>query len=712
MNDAFDDRFHGLDAPRSLPPELRARLEAAIVAETGPLAGIDGPRSIPARTRERVERALASSAARRERRRLAVFGAAASVFLLVVAITIVVTGSDDARSTARLGGVRQRAEVATAAPLGDGTVGPIDISDAVPISLTFSDSCDELLDYLKTNGREHVTEYGLTGSQFGDLRFSGSGAPGAASTGATGGRDEFRQLDAMKTADQSTTNNQEAGVEEPDTVQHDGSTIYVLRFNGLEVVDVSSGQPHVVTTVPVPVGTQSIFLAGDRLVLLSGGYQSYGDVRVSYGPYAATTLVTVLDVSDRAAPTVSGTSTLDGSLTSARMVDGRVRAVVTRPPADLPFVYPTEGTPESNAKARAYNEGVVEASTIEQWIGDRPCESVGHPATFSGFDLTTVYTFDPAAPDASSSTSVVAGGQTVYASPTSLYVATMDWGTWQPALDLALATPPKVVTQVHLFDITGANASYVASGQVGGYILSQYSLSELNGDLRIATTDQPTGFTEGQSSSAVTVLRPVDGVLIPIGAVGGLGGGETIHGVRFVGTLGFVVTFLRKDPLYVIDLANPTSPVVKGALDVTGYSAYLHPIGGGLLVGVGQEATDEGTTTGVQVSVFDVNDVANPTLVGRAVVPGAYSSVEYDPHAFLFWAPRALVVIPLESESSALAVRTDAAGAVEVARVRHPDGDPITRSLVVSDMLFTVSDSGVLGTGLDGFVEGAWAPFD
>jgi uncharacterized secreted protein with C-terminal beta-propeller domain len=323
--------------------------------------------------------------------------------------------------------------------------------------------------------------------------------------------------------------------------------------------------------------------------------------------------------------------------------------------------------------------------------------------------MTTVYTIDPAAPDSSQSATVMAGGSTVYASPSSLYVTSADWGFWQGASEDT--SPPPFTTEVHKFDITTSGpATYVASGQVGGTTIGQYAMSERNGDLRIATTDHPPepGIT---ASSAVTVLRPVDGQLVPVGAVGGLGQGQSIMGVRFVGDYGFVVTFFRRDPLYVIDLRDPTAPVVRGALDVSGYSAYLHPMADGYLIGVGQEADDNGTTTGLQVSVFDVRDPDAPSMAGRLTVDGAYTSVEHDPHAFLYWEPLSLGVIPLSTEGTAMLVQADPGGVVELGRVHHPDDNPIVRSVVANGSLFTISYGGVLATTLDGLAPGNWAPF-
>ena len=83
-----------------------------------------------------------------------------------------------------------------------------------------------------------------------------------------------------------------------------------------------------------------------------------------------------------------------------------------------------------------------------------------------------------------------------------------------------------------------------------------------------------------------------------VGSVGGLGRGERIYAVRYIGDTGFVVTFRQVDPLYTLDLSDPKAPRVAGELKVPGYSAYLHPLGDGLLLGVGQDATEQGRADG------------------------------------------------------------------------------------------------------------------
>ena len=217
-----------------------------------------------------------------------------------------------------------------------------------------------------------------------------------------------------------------------------------------------------------------------------------------------------------------------------------------------------------------------------------------------------------------SATSVMTDGRIVYASPESLYVATEQWAT-RPDPAKPTAEPEGARTTIHKFDIWDPErALYRGSGSVGGFLLNQWSLSEYRGVLRVVSTDAPAWWgAGGETESALTTLRQRDGALVQVGRVGGLGKGERVYAVRFVGDVGYVVTFRQIDPLYTLDLADPDRPRVLGELKIPGYSAYLHPIGEDLLLGIGQDVTEEGRPGGTQLSLFDVSDLRRPSRLHK-----------------------------------------------------------------------------------------------
>lgn len=541
--------------------------------------------------------------------------------------------------------------------------------------------------------------------------------------------------------DFSATNVQEAGIDEPDLVKTDGNRIFVIAQGRLHYVDVRSGAPRLAGTMDMPEGdNQELLLAGDRVLVLATTWANPRGGRAFKGWRGLRTAMTVVDVSNPVAMHVVSTLHVEGSYVAARLADGLVRVVVKTGAPDLSFTRPSSDSKWATRAATLRNRAVLQRAGAAQWLprfaldvtrGKRhqvstgrivECDQVYRPRSFSGVGMVTVVTVDPADPKPDKGATVLADASTVYASSQNLYVATNRWD--QVVGGSGVATE-NVSTQIHQFDISGRRARYVASGAVTGHLLSQWALSEHEGHLRVATTLQPSS-SRARSSSAVTVLERRARVLVPIGRIGGLGRDERIYAVRFIGDLGYVVTFRQVDPLYVIDLSNPRRPVARGQLKIPGYSAYLHPIGEGLLLGVGKHANAAGRVLGLQVSVFDVSNSARPRLRQRWNLANASSEAEDEHHAFLWWPSTSTLVLPVntwtsDAFSGVIGLRVDASrGIEEIGRVEHSTRpmDPtsywntsIRRSIVVDDTLFTMSGVGLAANGLETFGARAWIPW-
>jgi uncharacterized secreted protein with C-terminal beta-propeller domain len=343
---------------------------------------------------------------------------------------------------------------------------------------------------------------------------------------------------------------------------------------------------------------------------------------------------------------------------------------------------------------------------------------VRRPPAFSGLGLLTVLTVDLAQGlEPVDSVAVMTDGRIVYASPESLYVATERWLD-RPDPNTPTEERSGATTAIHKFDIASpSRTQYRGSGRVSGYLLSQWSLSEHRGVLRVVSTESPAwwGGDVGETESFLTTLRDRGGLLVPAGRIGGLGKGERVYAVRFLGEVGYVVTFRQVDPLYTVDLAVPERPRVLGELKIPGYSAYLHPVGEDLLLGVGQDVSEEGRPLGTQLSLFDVSDLRRPTRLHKASLGQGWSEAESDHHAFLFWPRSGLVVLPFEQR--AVGYRVSRAGGIDaVGRIEHEQGKlghtaGVRRSLVVRDSVLTVSDSGVKSSSPATLAERGWAAF-
>ena len=539
------------------------------------------------------------------------------------------------------------------------------------------DDCDGLLGHIRAEAMSRVGPYGLDGgggfgipeplvgpavaraeADMGDAVFAESAAAFAAA-------DES----AAAGVDFSGTNVQVVGVDEPDIVKTDGHRIITLGNGVLTVVDVTGDEPAI--TGRVLLGDRwggELLLHGDRALVIDN---HYGTIRplaadIANGRYSRD-IVNIDEILLDGTPRRGRSLQVEGRYVSSRSIDGTARVVFVAYPNELPFVYPRN--PAGEPTAEDANRKVVARSRLEDWLPDYrvvssqgsvleegqilACDRVYVPSKFSGFGTLGVLTFDLAESlTLGDGAATFAEGETVYASPRNLYVATNTWlptepfedGDWRRDMD------ERYRTSLHKFSLTPAGpAVYEASGSVKGHLLNQFSLHEHDGHLFVAVTDGSPWGTRPTSESLIYALEQQGAVLAVVGAVGDMGRGERIYAVRYMGDRAYVVTFRQVDPLYVVDLSDPTAPAVLGELKIPGYSAYLHPVGDGLLVGVGREADEEGRIEGFKLSLFDVSDPAEPTELDTWIVAGAESGVEWDHRAFLWWAPERLLVVPVWS---------------------------------------------------------------
>jgi hypothetical protein len=420
------------------------------------------------------------------------------------------------------------------------------------------------------------------------------------------------------------------------------------------------------------------------------------------------TIVTEVDASDPAAPEVTRTMTVDGRFVDARQHGATARLVVDAAPSPVEHVAAAR---KRDFLGRTVLKSNLSGKTFKRDLA--PCDAVRRPRRFSGLDVLAILTVDlDRGMYSLDRDGVMAGAQVVYGSPDSLYVASR---RYVPSLEQGGTVPDTVTTEIHRFDISDPEHTvYRASGSVPGFILNSYALSQYEGDLRVATTEQPPWRPDltDPSSSTVSVLRQNGARLERIGSVGGLGRGQQIYAVRFMGDRGFVVTFRRSDPLYALDLADPRAPKVRGALEIPGYSAYLHPVTDTLLLGVGREGAN------VQASLFDVSDMAAPKRVSRLDFGSGSSAVEFEPHAFLYWEPAGLAVVPFSNGTfnGAIGLRAGASPLSEAGRIEHrvasrPDAAPVERALVIGDTLYTLSFMGLAASKLDTLAAAGFTTF-
>ena len=458
---------------------------------------------------------------------------------------------------------------------------------------------------------------------------------------------------------------------------------------------------------------------------------------------APRTSLTAVDLSGPS-PRVLARADVDGELLDARLTDGVVRVATSAPPVGLPLVRPGAGGVLAEQEALEANRAVVGRATPAQLLpglvvtdadGDvvrqgllLDCEDVARPAQAAGAATLSLLALDLGGDDPLTPRDVqglLADGGELYATATRTVVTTSPsaagWG-WPGAP--ALPTPEDT-TAVHLFDTSDAlAATYVASGEVDGVVQDRWGLSWRDGRLRVVSTTVRAADDSGEqevrsrpapapgpaTTSSLLVLRVDGGEVVEVGRADGIGRDQDVWATRFVGDAAYVVTFRQVDPLHVVDLSDPDDPVLRGELEVPGYSAYLHPVDDGTLLGVG--AAGDGRPN---ASVFDVSDPQAPRRTGDVLLlePDAHGEAVTTTTSRAFaWDPgRRVAVLPVSSWSSsggrvvAVEVRDD--GSVQLLGRAAVGQDVVRRAFLPGDgrVVAVGADEVVVLTLVDGLPE-------
>jgi beta propeller domain-containing protein len=475
----------------------------------------------------------------------------------------------------------------------------------------------------------------------------------------------------------SGTNNQIAGVDEADVVKTDGRFVYFAANGALRIAEALA--PRVVSVTKLPGAARDLFVEGDRAVVYtSSGARGRAPCTYGYdcafGGDGTSTTVSVYDVADRSAPRLVRTFDLSGSLVAARRIGRAVHTVVADgdaapPPYDTwPDGLPTCGTAEPAVRAnfarlKADNERALRAKSLtrafptltEGGLARPLCDGLLRPKIRDGRAFTTVVSFDltddRAAP---TSTTLQSRPGAVFASADALYLAVAHrrpggGGRLYDHYPRATAE----VSDIHKFRIgaSPAETRYVGSGTVPGHVLNQFAMDEWHGYLRVATSKGRV--PDPRVESAVSVFAESEqGNLVRVGAVEKIAPGEDVRAVRFEGDRGYVVTFKKTDPLFVLDLLEPARPRVLGELKIPGFSTYLHRVDPEHLLSIGFDADDKGDFAyfgGVILQLFDVKDPASPKLTHKETIGsrGSSSGAATDHLAFNYLAAEGLLAVPM-----------------------------------------------------------------
>ncbi|WP_019412767.1 beta-propeller domain-containing protein [Paenisporosarcina sp. TG20] len=449
----------------------------------------------------------------------------------------------------------------------------------------------------------------------------------------------------------SQTNNQVEGVDEADLVKTDGEYIYSIMNGRVVITDIR--KPSAMLKVAEIQQEETfypmqLFLNGDTLIVL-GDKQTQHElpdvsssnsdrIMLPHMGYTSSTNVRFYDVKDAKNPKLVREIGTEGYLNGARKTDNMLYFVTNVAPnywmleegGDVGLRPHTFDSKKSDkASPMSYSDISILPGTLE-----------GTYSVITAMDLNN--------PKESQvvTKGYLGGSQAMYMSKETLYLTApiyMPRTQNNNKMSSTMWNPQAANTEIFKFKLNGTAVDFVSSGEVTGMLLNQFSMDEHKGYFRVVTTK---GFAWNNEEPSENNLFILDAGMKQVGSIEGLAEGERIYSARFMGDKAYMVTFRETDPLFVMDVSNPTSPKVLGELKIPGFSNYLHPLDENHLIGFGYDTksmpNENGSepriiTGGMKISLFDITDFSNPKEKDVEILggQGTYSALQHD-HKALF----------------------------------------------------------------------------
>ena len=400
--------------------------------------------------------------------------------------------------------------------------------------------------------------------------------------------------------DKSETNTQVEGVDEADIVKTDGKYIYSFSssYNRLRIIKAGK-KPELVKSLAV--GNQDfspnaeMYLVNDRLVMIGNSSKD------------KETIARIYDISKPEKAEMVYECRQSGYYNTSRMIGSKLYLISN-------YTLMTREVDENKP------ETFVPCVDSQNFEGTVPAEDVYINRNCSRAVYTVICGFDITNGKLCGSQSVLGGTYTLYCNTQNIITA--DYSDNDK-------------TNITRFAINDGKIEYKAEGEIEGSLLNQFSIDEYKGYFRFVTTSQKgietqkgdvVMYTMAQSNSLIVL----DGELKKVSSIDNIAPDERVYSVRFMGDVAYFVTFRQVDPLFSVDLSDPKSPKIIGALKIPGFSNYLFPYGEGKLLGIGQDADEKtGRTGGVKLSMFDTSNPADVIECAKLILDVNYSNALY-----------------------------------------------------------------------------------
>ena len=419
----------------------------------------------------------------------------------------------------------------------------------------------------------------------------------------------------------SSTNKQEEGIDESDTVKTDGKYVYRVWKNKIYIVDIQNKKMKTVSTIQLDTSVSSevreIYLDGDKLCVISEervvsmnnedsdssakeetivedeGAKAMASEEVAdlidvdevyYMDKKVSTKLSVYNISDRTKPVLEGSVEQDGNYYTSRKVN------------DVVYVFTNK-----NLYRIFHKEDVIPYVQGKQVEAD--CIYLPNERASGELIATSVNMNHPE--KVVDQMVIMNSYANIYMGQNAIYLYNTDYSSDQEYTDISKFKYDSDGTMM------GVNAT-----SVKGSIEDTFAISEKKNNLRVLTTDW-------SKADRVNQLYILDNEMKLLGKIEDIAKGESIYAARYVGDMAYFITYRNTDPLFVADLSNAAKPKLLGEVKISGFSDYLHSYGNNKMLGIGYETDEDSMRLGVKLCMFDVKNPKKPKVLSSYVMKDA-----------------------------------------------------------------------------------------
>lgn len=453
--------------------------------------------------------------------------------------------------------------------------------------------------------------------------------------------------------DYSKTNVQVEGVDEADIVKTDGNYIYYVTSNKIVIVNAqNSNDLKIVSEIKYEEKENfypsELYVNNNKLIVIgeenSNSYRKLIAVDIAYPiDDKAHTIAKVYNIENKDNPKLDREVKIEGSYLSSRMIGDNIYFIANK---DI-YSYMFKDKEISELNEEEFKPRYIDTATSEE----EKCLAYYDIYYFPESEDTSylnIAGFNINNNEEANVQTYLGAGTDIYVAEDNLYITRVKY-EYKDSKLYGYYNNHDVNTYIYKFKLENSKPTYVEAGSVPGAVLNQFSMDEKDEYFRIATTDSKSWNSETDTNN----LYILDENLKTIGKIEGLAKGEKIYSVRFMGNRAYMVTFVETDPLFVIDLSEPTNPIVLGELKIPGYSKYLHPYDETHIIGFGEntKTNEHGgvVTDGMKMALFDVSNPVKPKELYSIDIGdrGTYSEILNNHKALLFSKEKNIIAFPI-----------------------------------------------------------------